>query len=453
VSGANSGSAGASGGAGGAGAAAAGGGKPAAGGGNAAADNGGSGAAGTGGASAKQGIKASDDVFRDDMLRTYELKFSDADWNQLQQTATQELFVPAVLSVNGEEIGKIGVRYKGATGTLQGCFSNGVQTCRKLSMKLKLDEYDPNLRYRGLKKLNLHSSLNDASHLHERLSYKLFRDFDVLAPRSVHAKLNINGVYKGLYNLTEEVDGRFTDYHFEGADGQGTLYKEAWPSSSRDPAYFTHAQHTNEGTPVTKIVEFAQDLANAAPDELGSVVSHWMDPDATLRYLAVHSTVKHWDGPLTFYCTQEYGCNNHNYYIYEAVTQDRFAIVAWDMDNTFYENVLTDTAGVPSWYEPVGECDFKAAEGFLAPGCDPLVKGFVQLGLDKFRSTLGKFLEGPYQVNTLKADVDRWAAQIDDAVKTDPAGSGYDDWRGNVEYLKTMIEKRRARAEMIRDGM
>lgn len=452
---ADGGSADPAGGAGGARAAAGGGGKAAAAGGSGAAANGGAAAGGANaaqGASAKQGIKTSDEVFRDDMLRTYDLTFSDADWQKLQDTATEEQFVPAVLSVNGEQIGKIGVRYKGATGTLQGCFSNGVQTCRKLSMKMKFDAYDPNLRYRGLKKLNLHSSMNDGSHLHERLTYQLFREFGVLAPRSVHARLNINGEYKGLYNLTEEVDGRFTDYHFQGEDGQGTLYKEAWPSSSQDPGYFTHAQQTNEGTPVTKIVEFAQDLAMASEDQLGDVVRHWMDPDLTLRYLAVHSTTKHWDGPLTFYCTEEYGCNNHNYFLYEAVTQERFAIVAWDVDNTFYENVLTDQAGLPSWYEPVADCDHQATDGFLAPGCDRLVKGFVQLGLDKFRTIMGTFLQGPYQVDKLKADVDRWAAQIDESVKSDPAGSGYDDWRGNVEYLKMMIEKRHIRAQMIRDA-
>ena len=385
------------------------------------------------------------------MLRTYELTFADEDWDELQRTAPEEQYVPAMLAVDGEPVGRIGVRYKGSSGTLQGCFSDGVQTCPKLSMKLKFHEYDPSLRYYGLKKLNLHSSRNDPSHLHERLSYQLFREFDVLAPRSVHARVVINGEYRGLYNLTESVDGRFTDYRFAGADGQGTLYKEAWPAKSQEPGYYTYAQQTNEGSPVTKAVEFATALAEANQDELGDVVRRFMDPTATLRYLAVHTTTKHWDGPLTFYCTKEYGCNNHNYFIYEMVTQDRFAIVAWDMDNTFYDNVLTDQALVPSWYDPPIECDFEAEEGFLAPGCDRLVQGFVQLGLDKFGDALGEFLDGPYQVSALHADVDRWAAQIDESVRSDPAGSGYEDWRGNVAFLKDMIEKRHERAQMLRD--
>lgn len=414
------------------------------------------GAAGSGGAAgapAEPAPKASDEVFRDDLLRTYELTISDADWEHLQATATEELYVPARFSVEGEQLGTIGVRYKGNHGTLHNCFDDGEQTCRKLSIKLKFDEYDPALRYRGLKKLNFHSSLRDHSHLHERVSYKLFRDFDVLAPRSVHARLMINGEYKGLYNLTEEVDGRFTDHRFSGAEGQGTLYKEAWPGTSRDPGYFTHAQSTNEGSPVTKVVRFAEELANAPSDQLGQVVARWMDPDATLRYLAVHTATKHWDGPLTFYCSEEYGCNNHNYFIYESATRDRFDIVAWDTDNTFYEDVLTEEADVPEWYESVDYCDHNASDGFLPPACDRLVQGFVQLGLDKFRATLDALLTGPYRVDALQADVDRWAAQIDEAVKTDPAGSGYEDWRGNVNYLKSMIAQRYDETAAIRDNL
>lgn len=418
-------------------------------------------AAGSGGAQGKpagQGIKSSDEVFRDDVLRTYELTFTDEDWAELQRTATQELYVPVMLSVEGKQIGKVGVRYKGAFGTLQGCFKDGEQVCRKLSMKVKLDEYQPDLRFYGLKKLNFHSSLRDGSHLHERLGYKLFREFGVLAPRSAHARIEINGVYKGLYNLTEEVDGRFTDYRFEGQEGQGTVYKEAWPAFSQEPSYYADAQQTNEGSPTVKIVQFAEALAGASSSQLGSVVSTWMDPAAALRYLAVHNAIKHWDGPLTFYCNEFDSCTNHNYFLYESATRNQLALVAWDLDNIFYEKPITDQAKVPEWYDPVADCDRRwhadeTGDEFLAPGCDRLVRGFVQLGLDKFSATLDELLKGPLQVAPLQADVDRWAAQIDESVKTDPAGSGYEDWRGNVDYLKTMIGKRRAAIQALRDEL
>ena len=49
----------------------------------------------------------------------------------------------------------------------------------------------------------------------------------VPAPRSVHARLIINGQFNGIYALTEQIDGRFTRENFD--DGTGNLYKEIWP--------------------------------------------------------------------------------------------------------------------------------------------------------------------------------------------------------------------------------
>ena len=54
-----------------------------------------------------------------------------------------------------------------------------------------------------------------------------FREMGVPAPRSVHARLIINGQFNGIYALTEQIDGRFTRENFD--DGTGNLYKEIWP--------------------------------------------------------------------------------------------------------------------------------------------------------------------------------------------------------------------------------
>ena len=393
----------------------------------------------------------SDEVFRDDRLSTYALTISTTDWNTLQKTALDEIYVPATLNVDGQTIGKVGVRYKGSY-TLSTCFEEGKQVCRKVSLKVKFDEYDSNLRHHGLKRLNFHSAILDHSHLHERLSYKLFRDFGVLAPRSVHARVMINGSYAGLYSLTEEVDGRFTDHHCPGKEGDGTLYKEVWPSTSQAPDYFAKGQQTNEGAPVTKIVSFATELASAKSNTLGQVVSRWMDMNEVLRYLAVHTAVKHWDGPLTFWCAEGQGCINHNYYLYESPSQNRFSIVAWDMDNTFYDEVQTDQESVPAWWEPSSQCIRDGSKRFLPPACDKLVQGFNQLGGDAFRGAMAKLLAGPYQDAALQADIDRWAKQIDEAVKSDPHGSGYEDWKGSVTGLKSAVATFRARAKAVRDG-
>ena len=42
-----------------------------------------------------------------------------------------------------------------------------------------------------------------------------FREMGVMAPRSVHARLNINGEFSGVYALTEQIDSQFVEYNFQ----------------------------------------------------------------------------------------------------------------------------------------------------------------------------------------------------------------------------------------------
>ena len=74
---------------------------------------------------------------------TYAFTVDPADLDLLVDTATQERYVPAELTVSGEPVGTVGLRYKGDAGTLNPCFENGVQVCPKVSFKAKFDHVDP----------------------------------------------------------------------------------------------------------------------------------------------------------------------------------------------------------------------------------------------------------------------------------------------------------------------
>lgn len=114
----------------------------------------------------------------------------------------------------------------------------------KCSIKLSFDEVDPEARFYGLKKLNLHSMNQDPSMMRDRLAYAMFRENGVPASRAVHARVMFNGKLQGLFIAVEQVDGRFTRSRFtEG--GKGNLYKEIWPMHT-DAAAYTNALVTNE---------------------------------------------------------------------------------------------------------------------------------------------------------------------------------------------------------------
>ena len=55
------------------------------------------------------------------------------------------------------------------------------KTCVKLSMKVKINHTDDDLKFHGLKKLQFHAMNTDASLMRERLSYYLFREMGIPA--------------------------------------------------------------------------------------------------------------------------------------------------------------------------------------------------------------------------------------------------------------------------------
>src|SRR5262245_8087572 len=241
---------------------------------------------------------------------------------------------------------------RGACGTQENCFDeDGAQICPKLSMKLKFDEADPEQRLHGLKRLNFHSMLNDPSELHDRLAYRMFREMGIAAPRAAHARLVINGEYRGLFSLLEEIDGRFTDSRF--SPGDGNLYKGCWPDTV-DPNAYQDCLETNEDVADhSGIVAFATALSDAAPEALPSVVANYADTEQLLTYLAVDHTLNNWDGVTGFYCFGE-PCESFNYYLYQQEDQARFTLIPWDLDQTFALSTQFD--GVPGPLEIPADC-------------------------------------------------------------------------------------------------
>jgi spore coat protein CotH len=101
--------------------------------------------------------------------------------------------------------------------------NGGAKVCEKLFLKIKIN-WNRDTTFSGLKKFQLHSMNADDSQLRERLGYWFYRQMGIAVPRVVHVLLKINGKYAGLFAHIEQIDGRFTRYHFK--NGKGNLYKE-----------------------------------------------------------------------------------------------------------------------------------------------------------------------------------------------------------------------------------
>ncbi len=386
-------------------------------------------------------------VFDEDELRTFELEIAPDDWQWLKDNAQLEEYVQGTLHYDGREYGPIGVRFKGGFGTLNLCFDAfGNQTCPKLSMKLDFAEYDPELRFYGMKKLNLHSMIRDPSQLHDRIAYRVFREAGVVAPRAVHGRLVVNGELQGLFAVVEQIDGTFVRDRF---GGDGNLYKEVWPVHT-DTAPYVAALETNEESPdVDRMLRFAQALAAADDTTFRATIEAWMDVPALARYLAADRLVDAWDGIVGWYVVGA-GTINHNYYWYEDESADHMTLVPWDMDNTMtVPSPIRSMYGMPDWHE-AGPCDpipvFLGIQG-VPPHCDPLIARLSTILWDDYAAATRELLDGAASLDTLEAHLDAARDQIHDAVAEDPNGPALADWEAAAQELRDELPALRARVE------
>lgn len=324
-------------------------------------------------------------VFDQEKLRTYTLTVEEKDWQWLEENVIKEEYIPAVLDVDGKVVGKVGLRYKGSRFTLEGCVGmRGGERCSKISMKIKFNKYDKNLRYYGLKRLNFGSMMYDPSALRERLSYSIYREMNVITARAAHARLVINGKYKGLFSLVEQIDGAFIKKKFPEKRG-GKLYKEVWPLTD-NTTYYAKGLKTNlKNASHDEFVKFYGDLDNSEESKLSSVIAKWTDTGYLMRYMAVDRAICNWDGLTALYPLKTIeGFGGHNYYWYQEKDRPFFWLLPWDLDNTM--TLKTGFDHVPEWDSDFDDCKktfpiFGDETIAISPTCDRFIKGMALYGV------------------------------------------------------------------------
>ena len=383
--------------------------------------------------------------------RHFQIQVAAADWKWLNDNATKEQYVPATVVYQGETHTGAAVRYKGGFGSLMSCFdASGKRTCDKLSLKLKFNEYDKKGRFHGVRKLVLNSCNRDPTCLHERLSYTLFRRAGIIAPRSVHATVQVNDEDVALHLLVEAIDDEFLEDHFDDPDGN--LYKEIWPQHLHDEPY-VHALRTNEDSAdVSRMVAFAKLLGSVSDDDFEAKVADWIDQPALIRYFVVDQMTHNWDGIWKFYCPASGSCRNHNFYFYDDPSSGRLVLIPWDLDHTFnYPN--GDMAR--SWWEEGAEvCKPQPTTSFantLAPQCDPLLRGVVLGGWDEYVQQLASLTadDGALGLPAQRALLDRYRAMILDAVAADKLGPGQAAWSKATAQLRSLLAAQQAEAKSL----
>ena len=385
---------------------------------------------------------------------TFDLWLPPERWAELLVNARDEQYVEATACFEGRGLGRIGLRFKGAYGSLYSCFdASGNLVCKKLSLKLSFDEYEPEQRFHGLKRLNFHAHRYDESHLRERLAFDLHRAMGVIAPRTAWATVRVNGEVYGLFGMVEQVDGRFTADRWPER-GDENLFKEVWPVHADAEDAVSGLETNEEAADVGAFVAFAEAMTGAEDAALRETLGRHVDLDYWARYMAVDDALAAYDGITTFYTAADGSWGgNHNFYLYQE-TPSRFTIVPWDLETTF-----TRSAGfgrVPHWTTTPADCAatypvWNGADLALAPGCDPLFRALAQ-DLEPYRNAGRQLLDGPFAEQLMLDAIDAHATLIRDHVPGDPNGPPSTRWEAAVSFLKKEIPGLRGRFERLLSG-
>jgi len=368
-------------------------------------------------------------------------------WAALQQNAAEEQWAEVDGCFEGQGLGRVALRFKGSYGSLFACAGAlGSNACRKLSMKVKFNEYATDQRFYGLKRLNFNANRFDDSRIKERLAYDLFRSMGITAPRAAWAVVRVNGESQGLFGMVEEVDGRFTSDRWPD-NGDGNLIKEAWPTVDTSEADVISRLSTNEDNPdVSAFLAFGEAMNAASENELRSTLAAYMQLEQFERFLAVEDALASYDG-ITYFWTDGSSSRNHNFYLYQQAA-DNFTLVPWDVESTFWIN---PNHAAPHWTVAQQDCSltYPYWEGLAkAPACDPMIRA-VGSDLSGWRAAAQELLDGPFTEAAMNGAINRWAEFIKKEAEADPTPPSYGPFASAVAGVRSSVPALRARLQQL----
>jgi spore coat protein H len=394
------------------------------------------------------------DLFGAATVPTFDVYLPAESWEWLKVHAREETYVEADACYNGRGIGHVGLRFKGSYGSLFNCFdAAGNNTCRKLPMKLKFDEYVDGQRFHGLKRLSFQSYRYDDSYLKERLSYDLYRAMGIVAPRASWAKLRVNGEEQGLFGMVEQPDGPFAKERFPAAP-DNNMYKEAWPGKADEAWMLSHLETNTKAPDVSAYKAFSAALAATTTDaDARAVLGRYMDLDYLARYMAVDDAVANYDGPITYYTDGDPTlAGNHNFFVYQE-SPTKFTLIPWDLESTL--SLSAGYGNVPTWQEKV-DCShtypvWGGQNQVIAPGCDRLFRALA-VDLTAYKAAARVLLDTHFTVANMEAALAQHAAFIREAAISDPHGPGQDGFEKGVGFVKQDLPRLRVRLEHLLSG-
>lgn len=354
-------------------------------------------------------------LFSNDKIHEVKIELAGQDWAELCKQSRNFFvflggvreespyrYVKATIWVDGFKIENVGIRKKGLFGS---------QDDVRPSLKVKFSEYIDQKPIAGINRLTLNNNKQDTSQLSQTLTYELFRQAGVKAPRTSLTTVTVNGKHLGIYTNVESVKKPFLKSAF--GSGKGNLYEgtvaDFYPSALK----FLEAK-TNKKGKRSHVKELAELLKKEELDL--ERLEELVDLDYFFKYWVVEGLVRFWDG---------YSANQNNYFYYLDPKTDRGYFIPWGADSSFLEN------GGPFNNDP--KLTSVYANGYLAN------RLFHHPGMaERYKREMQKALTEIWKEEELNDRIDELAAMLKGKLHSAQSGTA-----ASIKQVKSFIKNRR----------
>jgi spore coat protein H len=317
----------------------------------------------------------------------------------------------ANILVDGIALDGVGIRKKGTMGSV---LDGGMI---KPALKIKTSKFIDDQKIGDTKRITLNNAVQDEARMRTCLAYEVFTMAGYPAPRANLANVTINGQHLGAYVHVEPMKSTFLEREFgdsEGAfyEGTATDFIEAWL-----PRWEIENSITDdEYLPVRSIAQALQ----GPDDELLDALEPLLNVDRFITYWALEALIGHVDG---------YSSTRNNFYLYFDPTDDnRGVFLPWGADQVFVDSAAgSQGTGLATF--TIGELSRRFSR---VPELN-----------EWFLAELERLLDEVWDVDTLLANIDRYAAQTRAAEQNDLYEETLTQLRtwiqGREEQLRSMI--------------
>ena len=253
------------------------------------------------------------------------------------------MWVPAIISFEGQDWTHVGVRYKGASS-----LSPWVMGDRKLPFKFDFDQFEDdypeikNQRFFGFKQLSLANNYQDPTGTRDSVVYELLAEAGLpslrTAPYEIVLDYGEGPVRLGLYTMVEVVDDTGVPSYFGSDDGNIYEGEGLGASLAEQDSHLiedSFQKKNNEKNGDWSDIWALYDALNS--EERTSDPAAWrtklesvFDVDGFLEWLGIAAMVGHAD---------TYGFAYHNFYLYDNPATGKLTWYSWDHNLTFRDDM------------------------------------------------------------------------------------------------------------------